>query len=439
MTFRRLSFPMPAVAVAVAIVAVAACSPSSRDASPVVASDSSVVTLAVAGRNSENVSVAARGPFVAVSWSAATDSATDIYSAVSRDGGASFGAPVRVNRVDGEARVNGEMPPRVALIPRDTSPPEIVVVWTDKAHDGWRVLHARSIDGGASFGETAPVPGGAPGGDRGWQSIAVDSAGRVIVVWLDHRDFNNAAFDSSATASSAGASAMSESERRAGRSMLYVSSLGGTPPHAVVRSVCYCCKTSMVADGGTVYAVWRHVYPGNERDIAFASSSDGGASFSAPVRVSADRWVFDGCPDNGPAVAIDRSRRAHVLWVTPKTGEDPSQMELYHAVSGPNDGSFSARERVATSGLPGHVQLTIEPRGTLLMAWDETGDGSRRVVLARATVDERGTTRIDPITAAGTMMGDNPAVAATDSASLVAWVRTANTDGKREIALMLVR
>ena len=53
---------------------------------------------------------------MAIAWGASTPAgATDVYAAVSRDGGRTFGPPVRVNDVDGEARLNGEQPPRVAL------------------------------------------------------------------------------------------------------------------------------------------------------------------------------------------------------------------------------------------------------------------------------------------------------------------------------------
>lgn len=419
-----------------ALAAAVACSPAARDAAPPSATP---ITLAIAGRSNENVSVAARGQFVTVAWSAATDSATDIYAATSRDGGTTFSEPVRVNSVDGQARVNSEMPPRVALIPRGDAEPEIAVVWTDKVSDGWRVLHARSADGGVSFGSTAPVPGGDAGGSRGWQSVAVDSAGRLVVVWLDHRDFKEGNDAPVSPALPPGAPEMSASERSAGRSMLYVSTLGGADPHTVVRSVCYCCKTSMVAAGGNVYAVWRHVYPGNERDIAFTVSGDGGQTFAEPVRVSADRWKFDGCPDNGPAVAIDRMRRAHVLWVTPRDGGDPSQMELYHAVSTPDAKSFSPRAKVATTGLPGHAQVALEPDGTLLLAWDEIVAGERRVMLARATVDAAGATTIAPVTSPEGAIGDNPAVAATDRASVLAWVRSGGAGTKGEIAVALVR
>ena len=84
----------------------------------------SVVTLSVGGRASANVSLAASGTFVAAVWSAsAPGGETDIYAAASRDGGRSFSSPVRVNSIPGDARVNGEQPPRLALKDRAGLPP----------------------------------------------------------------------------------------------------------------------------------------------------------------------------------------------------------------------------------------------------------------------------------------------------------------------------
>ena len=90
-------------------------------------------TLSVEGRSSDNVSIAASGSFVVVAWSAATTGVTDIYAAASRDGGVSFSPPARVNGVAGQARVDGEMPPRIALIPRSNGDPDITVIWTTAA------------------------------------------------------------------------------------------------------------------------------------------------------------------------------------------------------------------------------------------------------------------------------------------------------------------
>ena len=51
-----------------------------------------------------------------------------------------FAQPVRVNSTPGDARVNGEQPPRVALASRKGDP-EIVVIWTAKRDIAmWKAL-----------------------------------------------------------------------------------------------------------------------------------------------------------------------------------------------------------------------------------------------------------------------------------------------------------
>ena len=63
------------------------------------------------------------------------------------------------------------------------------------------------------------------------------------------------------------------------KSKLFVASLDGTlAPRALTGGVCYCCKTAAAATGDAIYAAWRHVYPGNLRDMAFTMSRDGGRS-----------------------------------------------------------------------------------------------------------------------------------------------------------------
>ena len=96
------------------------------------APDGAPVTVAVAGRANANVSIAARETLVVAAWGASRDGAADVYAAVSRDGGRSFGAPVRVNAVPGEAALGGERAPRVAIAPRQGGP-AIAVLWTAKA------------------------------------------------------------------------------------------------------------------------------------------------------------------------------------------------------------------------------------------------------------------------------------------------------------------
>ncbi|MBC7562947.1 MAG: hypothetical protein H7305_08525 [Gemmatimonadaceae bacterium] len=114
------------------------------------------LALGIAGRENAAVRVAASGKFVVVVWGASSSGGTDVYSAVSRDAGRTFGSAVRVNDTPFNARVGGEQPPQVALVPRAGADPQVTVVWTAKRPDGGRLLTSRSIDGARLRGGRDP-------------------------------------------------------------------------------------------------------------------------------------------------------------------------------------------------------------------------------------------------------------------------------------------
>jgi hypothetical protein len=362
------------------------------------AATSAPAALAVAGRANANVSMAASGPFVAAVWSASTAAGdTDIYAAVSRDAGATFSAPVRVNSTPGDARVNGEQPPRLALNAREGATPGIAVVWTSKGTAGTTLLSSRSDDGGRTFSRSTVVPGSDAPGNRGWEAVGVGPGGHVFAAWLDHRklappqdmkmtaEHHHDAAAAGATAPPADGVAMAQ------LSQLFVSTLDGAiAPQGVTGGVCYCCKTAVVAGpGNSLYLAWRHVYAGNMRDIAFSASRDGGKTFAPPVRVSEDKWQLEGCPDDGPSMAVDAKGTAHIVWPTVVTENGAPVKTLFHAMSG--DGrSFSPRVRIPTRGMANHPQLAIDSSGTLAVTWDESGTGARTLALATGRRDGSG-------------------------------------------------
>jgi hypothetical protein len=222
----------------------------------------------------------------------------------------------------------------------------------------------------------------------------------------------------------------------AARSGLYaarVTAAGVQPERRVTTGVCYCCKTALAAPrDGSMLVAWRHVYPGNIRDIAFARAADG-RTFSTPVRVSADQWQLNGCPDDGPAMAVDADRRTHIVWPTlvkdparndkddnrDKDGGEPT-LAVFYAMS--RDGrSFTPRIRIPTDGMAHHPQIAIAGDGSLAVVWDELKDGTRRAVLARGAADADGRVRFirEPIAENG--LGLYPVVAAGSGAVVVAW------------------
>jgi hypothetical protein len=335
-----------------------------------------------------------------------------------------------VNAVQGQADINVEQPPRVALIPgNQPESPAIVVVWTAKIQPATALLSAQSNDGGQTFGASVPVAGtDKAAGNRGWESTAADEAGRVYVVWLDHRDTASPATDThmvhqhgaSGVPSASGASV--DGVARAQESQLFVGTVGGeSPPHSVARGVCYCCKTAVTTGpDGAVYAAWRHVYAGSHRDIAFTMSRDGGRSFGQPVRVSEDGWQIEGCPENGPSLAVE-GQRIHVVWPTLVSEGGRETLKLFHAST--SDGqTFTSREPLPTIGAAYHPQLVAAPDGTLYAAWDESETGMpTRVRLARGVPGTNGSLKFEPLDLGADANGSAPALATASNQLIVAW------------------
>jgi hypothetical protein len=394
---------------------------------------SGTTDLGVAGRANANASIASSGSFVGVAWAARTnDGITDIYTATSRDGARTFGTPVRVNQSAGEASVSGEQPPRIVLSNRGATDPAVVVLWTAKAASGTRLISARSNDGGKSFQPPASVPGSEASGNRGWESAAVTPQGDVVAAWLDHREVPAQPDNATGAAHQHGTSAQrsqADGVARAQLSQIFFARLNdAASTRAIAPGVCYCCKTSLATAGdGTIVAAWRHVYPGNIRDIALATSSDGGRTFAPPVRVSEDNWVLDGCPENGPALAIDQTNVIHVVWPTLVRGSAGAEETLALFYASSKDGQrFTNRQQIPTDGVPRHPQLALGARGTMTVAWDEQLKGARRIVVAKGISAGPNLVRFVRQSVSDEP-GTYPVVAPLGDAAIVAW--TSGTAG----------
>jgi hypothetical protein len=291
---------------------------------------------------------------------------------------------------------------------------------------------ARSLDGGKTFQASTLVPGTDAAGNRGWEALGADASGRVRAAWLDHRRM--AAPDAAKTAAAhqhvhgESGAATTAAGKPDGVAMAQQSDLyfdfdaldNAAPPRPIAPGVCYCCKTAIAfANSDDVYLAWRHVYPGNFRDIAFVRSGDGGRTFGAPVRVSSDNWMLEGCPDDGPTMAVDRAGRIHIVWPAVVSEGSAAVKALFHAVA--TDGEhFSPRRRLPSEGQANHPQLAMAADGSLMATWDESGGGSRRIVWGRGLVDPSGQVSFTRNVVNRTT-GAYPVVATTPSGALLAW------------------
>ena len=408
-------------------------------AGTITANSKTSIAIGVKDRANGNASMATSGSFVGVVWAARTkEGVTDIYAATSRDGGRSFRAPARVNQIAGAVSVSGEQPPRIVLTSNRAADPSVVVMWTAKGALGTKLVSARSIDGGQSFGPAVSVPGSDASGNRGWESLAIDAKGEPLAVWLDHREMAARPAGSGASGGHEHGAAMqheTDGAATAQLSQIFFARLDDrASARAIAHGVCYCCKTSVVSGpDGSIVAAWRHVYPGNIRDIALTKSSDGGRSFAPPIRVSEDNWVLNGCPENGPAVALDQANAIHVVW--PTLVHDSGRAEtlaLFYATS--RDGQrFTKRQRIPTEGAPRHPQIAIGPSRTITLAWDEQLTGVRRVVIARGTVDSSNPVRFtrESVTEEAAAY---PVIASLADGLLVAWTSGSTADSVIRVA-----
>ena len=146
------------------------------------------------------------------------------------------------------------------------------------------------------------------------------------------------------------------------------------------------------------------------------------------MRVSEDNWVIDGCPENGPAVAIDQTNTIHVVWPTlvrGSTGADET-LTLFYAAS--KDGQrFTKRQQIPTEGVPRHPQIVIGPGAAITIAWDEQLRGARQIVVARGTADTRNPVRFHRESVREDT-GAYPVIAPLADAGIVAWTSGTTED-----------
>lgn len=260
------------------------------------------------------------------------------------------GSPVRVNRQPGVATAWRGDQPSVAVAPNGA----VHVLWTPRVEAGEKhiadIYLSTSTDGGQSFATEVKVNDDKAPADHGMHSLAVAKDGRIYAAWLDERNVH-----------APKPSTKAEGHHMESNRDLYVaySTDGGrtfSKNQKVATDACPCCKTALtVSADGTLYAGWRQVLPGSYRHIAVASSTDGGTKFSAPVIVSDDRWMLQGCPVSGPSLSVDAASGAlKVVWYAAGETGAPG---VYFAESKDKGHSFSPRELLSQENVRGTPAL----------------------------------------------------------------------------------
>lgn len=276
-------------------------------------------------------------------------SGSSLGLATSGDGGDSFSPPVPISPKDAKVSSHGENSPTLAFSPGI----EAYALWERSAGPGigTDLMLSRSPAFGHVWEEPVRVTDKAEPSTNAFSSLGVSRRGEIYAVWLDGRD---------------------PQEGPPGTSSVYLAKSidGGRSFHpnlAVAHGVCPCCRPTVAfGAAGRVHVSWRHVFPGSIRDMAVATSNDGGKTFGPPARVAFDNWKIDGCPHSGAAMAFQNQR----LWIAWYSAGDGSNPGVRLTSSDDGAATFSAPAIASGDVLDAnHPDLNVADDGRLLLVF----------------------------------------------------------------------
>ncbi len=215
----------------------------------------------------------------------------------------------------------------------------VYVAWTDfSATSGAFILFARSTDGGKTF--SLPSPLSAIDGSQLVQDAYI-SVGRDGEVWVSYLDGHFGGSGITVTKSLDGGATFSALKPAALFTELTGTLTGGND----VRGDSF--PATAVDQNGTYHLVYAAVSPGqtvDRSDIFYVRSTDGGATFSAPVRLNDDASATS---QWSPAIAVAADGRIAVKWWDRRN--DPvndSLTDVYMTVSADGGATFGKNIRV---------------------------------------------------------------------------------------------
>ncbi|MEM7233195.1 MAG: sialidase family protein [Planctomycetota bacterium] len=285
-----------------------------------------------------------------------------VWASVTRDGTADihFGRPTlpdlnvarlqTLNSEPGSAVAGRQVGPRVAV----GKSGDIYVTWVDRSlDDEGDIFFSRSLDGGTTFSKPSIVNDDGHHAGQEYCDITVRDDGSVAIVWLDERD------------------APSEEENRKQVYLAVSSDRGKSFSKNLALSdhpqgACPCCRPGISSSAGNgAVVVYRKRVPGGLRIAAREYRDD---QIAPEVYVS-ERWNFEACPIDGPAVLASGDELL-VAWKDGTSGRE----EVWFARSRAGRTEFGQKERLGSSREP----RLLEGSTTLL------GPDFRRAVLARS-------------------------------------------------------
>ncbi|MEX5218112.1 MAG: glycoside hydrolase [Nitrospira sp.] len=299
---------------------------------------------------------------VSLAWMEEEREIRSVFYARDTKPGGPMGQPVRVNEPQESPYWRQEAPALIA------TPSDIYVSWA-MAHPkaspekpfSSELRLSKSVDGGRTFLPSIVVNDDEQVINHTFDALHRGPDGTLHLSWIDGREGKK------------------DPGTFAARSLDHGRSV--TANLKVDENTCVCCRTALAsAPDGTLYVAWRKIF-GDIRETVVARSEDGGQTFSAPVIVGHDQWVFPSCPHRPASLGVDQQGRLYVVWYTEGADEIPA---IYLAYSDDRGKTFSQKRQLngGKGTFPDHPQMAVDPAGRVLVVWEEQSPVRRDVVVS---------------------------------------------------------
>ncbi len=238
-----------------------------------------------------------------------------------------------------------------------------LVHWLQKTAEdtyAYHVMMATSHDRGATWSEPFKPHRDDSPTEHGFVSVVPWGSG-AAAVWLDGRQMTGGHGEGYADAG-----AMSIR-------FTTIGSDGSLGEDVLIDGrTCECCTTSMVATTSGLVAAYRDRSEEEIRDIAVVRFVDG--AWTDPVYVGHDNWHYPGCPVNGPQLSVQGDTVAVAWFAAP---ENRARVQVAFSTDG--GASFSDPIRVDDGTPRGRVDIEHVDDGSVVVSWLELVDPEAEV------------------------------------------------------------
>jgi hypothetical protein len=322
-----------------------------------------------------------------------------VLVASSRDLGHSFTEPAAVNAEPLDLDWGPDARPKI-VVDKDGRVFVAFARFRDRQFNG-EVLYTRSTDGGRSFAPPHPITTNRE--SQRFEAIALDADGSLFAAWLDKRNR---------------VPARERNEKYIGAALAFSWSTdhGTTVDDARIAhdNTCECCRLGVAFAGpGRPAVVFRNVFDGSVRDHAVMTFAD--RDNPGPIhRVAVDDWKTEACPHHGPSLAIAADGTYHVAWFT----NGRARRGLFFASSSDGGRTFSDPQPIGRPGASHPYLLTLGD--AVWLAWKEF-DGETTTVFAKISHDNGRTWSEPQSLARTTDSSDLPLLVTNGRAIFLSW------------------